>query len=414
MSKIVSLQAENIKRLKAITIEPSGSTVIIGGENEAGKSSVLDSIEYVFSPKDHQCAVPVRLGEEKARVVAQLDEEGIVVTRTFTKGGGGTLKVTAANGSVFQSPQAMLDKMVGRLSFDPLAFMALRPRDQADAVKDLVGVDTTDLDAERESLYSERTELGREHKSATAELKASPYHHGAPKEEVSVADLTAKLSSAFSANAAVEAAKNKRDVAAESVRRAKSDVVLLEQKLKQARAFLERASSDLETAEEVFATCDAVDTAALESALSEAEQINRQVRANDEHDSLYLKVEKLACKVSDLTSRIEKIDKEKSAMITAAKFPVDNLGFGEVGLTYNGLPLEQASSAVQLRVSVAMGLAMNPGLKVLLVRNGSLLDKKNLAMVSEMAEAAGAQIWIERVGEGDECSVIIEDGEVRS
>jgi hypothetical protein len=87
-------------------------------------------------------------------------------------------------------------------------------------------------------------------------------------------------------------------------------------------------------------------------------------------------------------------------------------GFGEDGITFNGLPFEQASSAEQLRVAVAMGLALNPTLRVLLIRDGSLLDAENLGMVAEMAAEADAQVWIERVGEGDECAVVIEDGHV--
>ena len=70
--------------------------------------------------------------------------------------------------------------------------------------------------------------------------------------------------------------------------------------------------------------------------------------------------------------------------------------------------------AEKLRVSVAMGLAMNPKLNVLLIRDGSLLDADNLEMVARMAEVADAQVWIERVGDGAECQVIIENGKIRN
>ena len=42
--QIVELRAENVKRLSAVTIRPTGPVVEITGKNEAGKSSVLDSI----------------------------------------------------------------------------------------------------------------------------------------------------------------------------------------------------------------------------------------------------------------------------------------------------------------------------------------------------------------------------------
>ena len=100
-------------------------------------------------------------------------------------------------------------------------------------------------------------------------------------------------------------------------------------------------------------------------------------------------------------------------MLAAASFPVAGLSFGEEGLLYQDRPLEQASSAEQLRVSVAMGLALNPQLKVLLIRDGSLLDGDSMRTIAEMAEAAEAQVWIERVGDGDPAAIVIEDGSVR-
>ena len=60
-------------------------------------------------------------------------------------------------------------------------------------------------------------------------------------------------------------------------------------------------------------------------------------------------------------------------------------------------------------------MALNPQLKVLLVREGSALDRKSLALLGELAAAADAQIWVEQVKEvpGEGVSVFIEDGTVK-
>ena len=113
------------------------------------------------------------------------------------------------------------------------------------------------------------------------------------------------------------------------------------------------------------------------------------------------------------TKTISEIDERKRAELAAAEFPVAGLGFDDDGVLLNDLPFSQASSAEKLRVSVAMGLAMNPRLRVLLIRDGSLLDEESLGIIQEMAEKSDAQIWIERVGEGAECQVIIEDGSIK-
>ena len=113
-----------------------------------------------------------------------------------------------------------------------------------------------------------------------------------------------------------------------------------------------------------------------------------------------------------MTERIEAIDARKEAEMSGASFPVDGLTFDEMGVSYNGLPFGQASHAEQLRVSLAMGLAMNPDLRVMLIREGSLLDDAHLAMVAEMVTEADAQVWLERVGKGPEVGIVIEDGMV--
>src|SRR4030042_253729 len=114
--RIIRLESENIKRLSAVAIEPSGSLVVIGGKNEAGKSSFLDSIQYALAGGDSLPAMPIRRGEKKARVVADLGD--IIVTRFFTATGS-RLEVQNKEGAVFKSPQAILDRMTGKLSFDP-------------------------------------------------------------------------------------------------------------------------------------------------------------------------------------------------------------------------------------------------------------------------------------------------------
>jgi hypothetical protein len=113
-----------------------------------------------------------------------------------------------------------------------------------------------------------------------------------------------------------------------------------------------------------------------------------------------------------LDAEVTAVDRQKAEALLAAKFPVEGLGFGDTGVTLNGLPLEQASGAEQLRVSLAMGIALNPKLRVMLIRDGSLLDETSLALVGQMAERADMQVWIEMVADRGAAGVVIEDGMV--
>ena len=156
-----------------------------------------------------------------------------------------------------------------------------------------------------------------------------------------------------------------------------------------------------------------VDCQSLHNQIAESETINAQVRNNREFDRLASEHTQVAGKAHELTKQLARLDAEKQATLESAKWPIDGLGFGEEGITFDGLPFEQASSAEQLRVAVAIGLALNPTLRVLLIRNGSLLDEENLRMLAEMAADADAQVWLERVGEDGECAVVIEDGTIK-
>lgn len=157
-----------------------------------------------------------------------------------------------------------------------------------------------------------------------------------------------------------------------------------------------------------------MDVHELRQQLKTIEQTNAQVRIKARWAESDKHIEALQAEVSQRTERLEQIAAERQARIAAVKYPIDGLGFNDDGLlTFGGLPLEQASQAEQIRVSMAIGLAQKPELRVVLLRDASLLDAKSLAIVYAEAERLKAQIWVERCDVGGvEGEVIIEDGEV--
>jgi len=153
---------------------------------------------------------------------------------------------------------------------------------------------------------------------------------------------------------------------------------------------------------------------AIRGRITSAESTNRKVRENRAYTEQSAEARGSREQGSALTEQIEALDAQKAERVEAADFPVDDLSFGDGEVIFAGIPFDQASSAEQLRVSIAMGLAMNPKLKVLLIRDGSLLDEESMELVSKMAEQADAQVWLERVGQDESTSVVIEDGSVRA
>ena len=412
MSTIIALEAQNVKRLRAISILPDGSLIVVGGNNAAGKSSLLDSIAMALGGKNAMHSEPLRRGADKGQVTITLDD-GMIVKRTFTPGGGGTLSVSNKDGARFPSPQKLLDTLVGKLSFDPLAFSRMDPKAQAATLRELVGIDTAAIEARRKAAYDKRTDVSREVKrlqGALDTLPAAP--EGAPDKEVSIDELAAELERRRATNASRAKEIRGLEQLRESAINAKAHIAKLEEELATSRFGLEQVTVSGKEVAAKIATMPEADESEVVEQLKSVQATNAAVRAAAERRRLTNDLDVQQAVALDLTAAVQMAEDEKREALAAAKMPIEGLAFDEAGVTLNGLPLEQASSAEQLRASVAIGLAMHPKLKVLLVRDGSLLDENSLAMVAKMAEDAEAQVWIERVGKGQECSLIIEDGMV--
>lgn len=422
MARIVRLEAQAFKRLRAVEIRPDGAVVTLRGANGAGKSSVLDAIAAAIGGERLCPEVPIHRGSTRARVEVELDD-GLVAVRTWN-GKGSTLEVRRKDGEPVKKPQSVLDALVGKLTFDPLAFLRLEPAKQAETLRALVGVNFTLLDTRRHNAYTARTDANRAVESLRARLAAAPAVD-APDEPVSAAELlaeqqrrTAQINENNLKRAELQRLRLDRDRAAQRVKDAEGAVEYAEEQLRRAKAQLEADRTALaQIAErgkplrdEVAALQDPDVQEVLEQ-LRNIEATNERVRQKKARAALVADLATAEKKAEQLTAAIEEVDQAKRDALAAASFPVPELGFGEDGVTLNGLPLSQASSAEQLRVSVAMGLALNPKLKVMLVRDASLLDERSVAMVADMAEKADAQIWLEVVGAGGS-GILIEDGAV--
>lgn len=424
--KIVRLEAANVKRLSAIEITPEGNLIVIGGKNGAGKTSVLDSIWYALGGKGAVCDLPLRKGEKHGHVTLALDS-GLVVRRTFTEAGGGVLTVENGDGAQYKSPQKMLDALVGSMAFDPLEFARMKPAEQLGALQALVGLDVSDLDEQHAEVYEERAAINRDGKRAAAAAEAMPFHPDAPEAEVSLVDLVAERDAILEHNANVATLKGHVDEKRGWLDRANAELAAAESGVRAAEEALRLARETLATANEQSSAADSAfqdalaewqrteprSTRAVDQQVASAEDTNRKVRENAARVVAEAEVSQLREQSQALTMKLQSIANWRAARIASAEFPVEEIGLADGGVSYNGIPFAQASAAEQMRASVAMGLAMNPQLRVLLVRDGSLLDEDALRMVAEMASEADAQVWLERVGDGEEVQVVIEDGAVR-
>jgi hypothetical protein len=111
---------------------------------------------------------------------------------------------------------------------------------------------------------------------------------------------------------------------------------------------------------------------------------------------------------------MEAIKAYKLKLIEQAALPLPGISFEDGRVTYNGLPLDQASTREQIEISCAICLAQHPKIGILTIDRGwSELDNSGKQVLYEYAHKAGAQIWVTEVKEkpGQEGFHIV-DGEL--
>lgn len=399
---IKNVRAENVKRLRLVEVRPEGFVVIISGRNAQGKTSLLDAIMFALGGGKalRGCTRPIREGETRASVVLDLGE--MVVTRSWTAKGT-KLEVLAKDGSKIKSPQTLLDKLIGPLSFDPRVFAELPAKERVAALLKVaeITIDPAALDAKHAKVFEDRTAVNREVKELDARLKAMPMPaKDLPAKPVSFSDLLTELKEAQAMHTSAQAAAE--------------HLAACERAVDEAGAVLDAAEAALTAAQEAKEELPEVlpNLAAIEASLADIEKINDGVRAAEKRMEVATLLTKAKCKSSAFSEELLRIDGEKERGLREAKMPIKGLGFDANGITFEGQSFEDASEAQRLRVSMAIAIAMNPTIRIVRIKDASLMDEECVALVAEMAEAAKCQVWLEMVRTDGQVCIVIEDGRI--
>jgi hypothetical protein len=427
MTFITELRAENFKRIKAVRIKPDGHMVALSGRNGQGKSSVLDAIAAAIEGMASVTTDPIRKGSEKAWIEIELSDKRI--RRTFSRRRGGepvttTLTVETKDGAILKSPQAVLNSLYADISFDAGAFLGLESAKQVETLRRFVrGVDFDSIDKAIKATTAERLEVGRKVKEYTAAAKAIVVPDGLPDVPIDEAELIQRMGAAAQINTGIaleRADRNKKAAAIErlesiiaddttEIERLKGRLAHLENQLVKFQADRDRMAEELKALPPL---AQPVDVTEVSQQIMAARDINAAIAKRVERDRLASAAAAQTFQYEDLTSSIEDQIEAKRKAIEEAEMPVPGLGFNDDGVTLNGHPFEDASQAERIRTAVAIGMAANPTLRVVRIRDGSLLDADAMKIVAEMAEAHDFQVWIERVSDGGATGFVIEDGEL--
>ena len=399
--KIHSLEFENVKRIKAVQLEPvKNGLTVIGGKNRQGKTSVLDSIAWALGGDKFKPSMPAREGSVIEPHLKITLDNGIVVERS---GKNSSLKVIDPNGN--KGGQQLLNSFVEQFALDLPKFMNQTSKEKANTLLKIIGVGDRlyELEHQEQTTYNQRTAIGKIADQKEKFAKEMPVYPGLPSEPVSASELIRQQQDILYRNGENQRKRQERDK--------------YERELAQAQIAFEEAKARLAEAEEnaVIARKSAenlVDesTAELEQNIVQIEELNKKIRANLDREKAEIDADEYRSQYQRLSDEIDDIRKAKKDLLNNADLPLQGLSVENGELIYNGYMWDNMSGAEQLVVATSIVRKLNPDCGFVLLDKLEQMDTDTLKEFGLWLEKQGLQAIATRVSTGDECSIIIEDG----
>jgi DNA repair ATPase RecN len=431
--RIVGFKAIDFKKIKVVDITPNEFVNRISGANGSGKTSLLDAIEVCLRGTRNVPSKPVRKGANKSIIEVGIGNNGKaewIVRRSFTEGGSknGFLTVEPTDGkSRLQGPQEFLNKLVGPNSFDPLEFIRMSSDKQFETLYKIVlpDVDPKSLDIEKNPDYLKRRELKKEIKALETRRDAIQIPDNLPMEKRDEAKLLKELGEVGEHNARIEREKRQREEIARvleaDTKRLKTKIERIEELLAEIdklRAEVKEEGNVLARTERIMEKWEPLaepkNSAHYTEAITAARIVNAAIDKRGQRDELQKEIDGIAKRVDTLSAALDEHEAKQTKAIEEAKFPIPGLAFGNEEVIFEGIPFSQVSNADQIRASVAIGMADNPELRVMRIKDGSLLDDASMKIISEMSMNQDFQLFCEIVDTSGDVGVYLEEGEVKT
>lgn len=416
--KITALEAENVKRIKAVALTPSPTGLtLVGGNNNQGKTSVLDALAWALGGDRFRPDAAQRDGAIAPAHLKVTLSNGVVVER---KGKNASLTVTDPTGR--RSGQQLLNAFVEPLALDLPRFMDASDKEKSDILLRIIGIgaELHTRDLEIKGLYDKRTftgQLAAQKKHFAEEMISYPE---APDEPVSASELIRQQQDILARNGEnqrlrAQYAELEQQVqqCVDELKRTRERIATLQQLADELDAKHTKLFNQQETARKTVSQLQDESTAELEASIRDIEETNRKVRANLEKSRAEDEAAQYASEYDRLTESIQQKRADRMALLNGADLPLPGLSVEDGVLTYKGKHWRDMSGSDQLRVAAAIVRRLNPDCGFVLLDKLEQMDMTTLQEFSAWLEAEGLQAIATRVSTGSECQIIIEDGMVK-
>jgi hypothetical protein len=445
--KLLTCHFRNILGVKQIAYDLQGHNLfLIGGQNAQGKTSSLTALLMALCGKrgmDDYPELALREGASKGEVRIELTGDDdlhtdkLIVELLLRRKPSGLIveefRILDSEGDESPEPRELLKRLFTLRAFDPLEFERMKPKQQVELIRKMLGIDFEAFDAKRAELYEGRRQIGIEGKTFAAKLEGLKRHDDAPSSEVSATDLLEELERRNQINEKRGHLKRTVEFQHESiveyedrVTKGHIEIARLKELIVREEQKIAEATSEINLSRELIAKCDAdltsgefeeQDVKGIREQIKNVDAENRKFRENREYDEVSAKAEELRLEYKKFTSQIERIDSDKAEAVASAPWPVENMELTEDGILLDNRPFAQASSRERTIASAKVGMALNSKLRLLIIKNGSELDNEALDGLQQLLEDNDYQALVEIVTRTEEdenrCQVVIVDGEVR-
>ena len=408
MVTINKLEIENVKRVKAVKLEPSATGLtIVGGNNNQGKTSVLDAIAWALGGNKYKPSQAQREGSTIPPSLKITLSNGLIVERS---GKNSTLKVIDPSGN--KAGQNLLDSFVEELAINLPKFMEQTSKEKAKTLLQIIGVgpQLVELEMQEKAKYDERHAIGVIADQKEKFAKEQPYYPDAPKELVSIAELIQQQQEILVRNGENARKRQNLNVIENDYNFTLANVQRLEKELEEARAKEQVLAQDLDIARKDVSVLVDESTQEIEDSIANIEQINLKVRANFDKDKAEEDAKVYREQYRELDLVIEGIRKQKTDLLTNADLPLPGLSVDDGELLYLGQRWDNMSGSQQLQVATAIVRKLKPDCGFVLIDKLEQMDQITLTEFGAWLENEGLQAIATRVSTGDECSILIEDG----
>ena len=410
--KINKLEIENVKRVKAVTIEPtSNGLTILGGNNNQGKTSVLDAIAWALGGNKYKPSKPARDGSMNPPTLRLELSNGLIVER---KGKNSDLKVTDPSGQ--KAGQQLLDSFVEELALNLPKFIESSSKDKANTLLQIIGVGEKlwELDRKEEQLYNERRTIGQIADQKKKYAAEQPHFPEAPNELVSIADLIHEQQEILARNGENAKKRQNRENIVNSLHLSEARLKQLKEQLAQEEATHESLMSDYIAANKSIEDLVDESTDEIENSIANIEEINRKVRANLDKEKAEEDAKEYGSQYDNLSKQIQDVRDERTSLLDSADLPLPGLSVEDGELVFEGQKWDNMSGSQQLRVATAIVRKLKPECGFVLLDKLEQMDIPTLNEFGKWLESEGLQAIATRVSSGEECQIIIEDGYVVS